>query len=94
MGSFFEICAIHLWAHGGLSGLFWDWLAHPYSCFFWLFLMNFWRDIHFYFIHRLMHPWRIPGIPDLGRWLYKNVHYLHHKDSNPSAWSGIAMHPV
>ena len=71
-----------------------NWREHPWAILFWLFGMYFWRDTHFYLIHRAIHPWRLNGIPDLGRWLYRNVHSLHHKSTNPSAWSGIAMHPV
>ncbi len=49
-----------------------------------LFLIPVWRDLHFYLIHRMIH------------WppLYKSVHKLHHKNVNPSPWSGLAMHPV
>ena len=42
------------------------------------------REIHFYFTHRLLH-WRP---------LYKNAHYLHHKNVNIGPWSGLAMHPI
>ncbi len=41
-----------------------------------------------------MHPWRTRRFPDVGRFLFRHVHYLHHKSTNPSPWSGIAMHPV
>ena len=41
-----------------------------------------------------MHAWRIPGVPDVGLFLYKHVHSLHHKSKNPVAFSGISMHPV
>ncbi|RWE26383.1 MAG: sterol desaturase family protein [Mesorhizobium sp.] len=43
-----------------------------------------WQEIHFFAIHRLIH------------WppLYKYVHSIHHKNSNPIPWSGLAMHPV
>ena len=33
-------------------------------------------------------------IPDVGRFLYKHVHSLHHKSYNPTAFSGTSMHPV
>lgn len=61
-----------------------DWRAHPIYCAVWLCLIPFWRDIHFYCVHRLIH------------WgpLYRSVHYLHHKNTNPGPWSGVAMHPV
>ena len=41
-----------------------------------------------------MHPWRIKGIPDIGRILYKFVHSLHHKSYNTTALSGTNMHPI
>jgi len=50
----------------------------------WLAAIPFWREFHFYWIHRLIH-WKP---------LYKHVHYLHHKNINPNPWSGMAMHPV
>jgi len=47
-------------------------------------LIPFWRAVHFYIIHRLLH------------WgpLMKHVHSHHHKNPNPGPWSGLAMHPV
>jgi len=53
-----------------------------------------WRIPHFYFIHRFMHPWRIKGFPDIGKFVYRHVHRLHHKSYNPTAFSGTSMHPV
>eukprot|EP00658_Telonema_sp_P-2_P000604 TRINITY_DN10226_c0_g1_i1.p1 TRINITY_DN10226_c0_g1~~TRINITY_DN10226_c0_g1_i1.p1 ORF type:complete len:159 (+),score=43.91 TRINITY_DN10226_c0_g1_i1:139-615(+) len=53
-----------------------------------------WRVPHFWLIHRAMHPWKTDRVPDLGSWLYKNVHSLHHKSHNPTSWSGTSMHPV
>ncbi|PPR54820.1 MAG: hypothetical protein CFH16_00136 [Alphaproteobacteria bacterium MarineAlpha5_Bin6] len=47
-------------------------------------IIPIYHEFHFYFIHRLIH------------WppLYKYVHYIHHKNTNPGPWSGLAMHPV
>lgn len=56
--------------------------------------VTFWRIPHFHFIHRGMHPWRTTSIPDLGYYLYKYVHSLHHKSYNPTSFSGTSMHPV
>jgi sterol desaturase/sphingolipid hydroxylase (fatty acid hydroxylase superfamily) len=58
--------------------------------------------VHFYVIHRMMHRWFPRGsrpssrcwLPDVGAWLYRNVHYIHHRARDPTAFSGIAMHPV
>lgn len=49
-----------------------------------LFMVPFWREFHFYWIHRLIH-WKP---------LYDRVHYLHHYNINPGPWSGLAMHPI
>jgi sterol desaturase/sphingolipid hydroxylase (fatty acid hydroxylase superfamily) len=60
----------------------------------WLIVTPFWRDTHFYFIHRVMHKWNTKRIPDIGKFLYKHVHSYHHKSRNIQPWSGISMHPV
>jgi hypothetical protein len=55
--------------------------------------------VHFYATHRVMHRWFAPGrapalVPDVGAFLYRHVHSLHHRAKDPSAFSGISMHPV
>lgn len=45
---------------------------------------TYWRLTHFWFVHRMMHPWRTKWVPDIGKQLYKHVHSLHHKSYNPS----------
>jgi len=56
------------------------------------------RGIHFFFVHRGMHPWfdRKGGLlqGDVGAFLYRWVHSLHHKSHNPGPWSSLSMHPV
>ena len=37
---------------------------------------------------------QIQGIPDVGKFLYRHVHSLHHKSYNPTAFSGTSMHVV
>lgn len=51
---------------------------------FLLLALPLWTEVHFYAVHRLIH------------WgpLYRTVHHLHHRNVNPSPWSGISMHPV
>merc|ERR1712050_473430 len=60
--------------------------------------VTYWREIHFYFVHRGMHPWfaRDRGLldGDVGAFLYRHFHSLHHKSYNPGPWSGLCMHPV
>lgn len=59
-------------------------MANPVWFVLWMVLIPFWRNFHFYWIHRLIH-WKP---------LYKWVHSLHHKNVNVGPWSGLAMHPV
>ena len=88
-----ECLLCHLWATGALSYQR-DWWDTPVFNFVIAGTMVLWRSPHFYLIHRTMHPWRIPGVPDIGSFLYRKVHSLHHKSHNPTAWSGTSMHPV
>jgi sterol desaturase/sphingolipid hydroxylase (fatty acid hydroxylase superfamily) len=53
-----------------------------YFC-LWMLVIPFWRNFHFYWIHRLIH-WKP---------LYDRVHYIHHKNVNVGPWSGLSMHP-
>lgn len=88
----------HLWATGYLQL---PDLSVPsqlrLTCFL-LFAVAYWREIHFYFAHRGLHPWfdRERGLldGDIGAFLYRHVHSLHHKSYNPGPWSGLCMHPV
>merc|ERR1711865_917692 len=42
-----------------------------------------------------MHPWFNRRVKhDVGAFLYRHVHSVHHKSYNPGPWSGLAMHPV
>ena len=43
-----------------------------------LFLVITWGDFHFYWTHRMLHT----------KWLYKNVHKVHHESFNPDPFSG------
>mmetsp|Transcript_124718 Transcript_124718/g.216169 ORF Transcript_124718/g.216169 Transcript_124718/m.216169 type:complete len:589 (+) Transcript_124718:107-1873(+) len=64
----------------------------------WTVTMLHWRISHFYFVHRMIHPWwdRENGLAqgDLGSVLYYYVHSHHHKSYNPTALSGISMLPI
>jgi len=89
--------AMWFWAsgHGSVYTDFWKYPA--YSCGY-LFLITYWREIHFYWCHRGMHPWwdRKLGLVDgdIGAFLYRHAHSLHHKSYNPGPWSGLCMHPI
>jgi sterol desaturase/sphingolipid hydroxylase (fatty acid hydroxylase superfamily) len=47
-------------------------------------IMLFLHDAYFYFAHRLMHHPK----------LFKYVHLIHHKSTNPSPWAALAFHPL
>jgi sterol desaturase/sphingolipid hydroxylase (fatty acid hydroxylase superfamily) len=85
------------WASGRVPyyGRFWE---HPGYSLAYLAAITYWREVHFYFVHRGMHPWwdRKNGLADgdVGAFLYRHVHSLHHKSYNPGPWSGLSMHPV
>jgi sterol desaturase/sphingolipid hydroxylase (fatty acid hydroxylase superfamily) len=48
------------------------------------FLIPIWESFYFYVIHRVIH------IP----FLYRHVHYLHHRNINVGPWSGMSQHPI
>lgn len=54
-----------------------------YYIFSWV-LMFFIHDTYFYWMHRGMHH------PTL----FKHVHLVHHKSTNPSPWTAYAFHPI
>ena len=47
----------------------------------WMFFLH---DTYFYWMHRAMHHPR----------LFKHVHLVHHKSTNPSPWTAYAFHPA
>lgn len=73
-----------LWGHANGWLPYADWGVSPVYCSLLLLAIPLLHEMHFYFVHRLIH------------WppLYRTVHYLHHKNANPGPWSGLAMHPV
>ena len=76
--------AVGMWLFANHRIPYLGWKEHPVWFVAWLVAIPFWREFHFYWIHRAIH-WKP---------LYKYVHYLHHKNVNPIPWSGMAMHPV
>mmetsp|Transcript_48034 Transcript_48034/g.104476 ORF Transcript_48034/g.104476 Transcript_48034/m.104476 type:complete len:495 (-) Transcript_48034:118-1602(-) len=85
------------WASGRLP-YYLDFWRNPWYSVLLLMGVTYWREVHFYFVHRMIHPWwdRRNGLldGDLGAFLYRHVHSLHHKSYNPGPWSGLSMHPV
>lgn len=94
MAGLLEAGVLHGYATGALAGPVSDaWWADARTLVFmvtWFYTQN----IQFYTIHRLMHKWGTTWVPDIGAWLYRHVHSLHHESKNPTAFSGISMHPV
>lgn len=78
----YEVVTMWLYANGHLPYL--DFRTSPVAFIAVLLAIPFWREFHFYWIHRLIH-WKP---------LYDRVHYLHHYNINPGPWSGMAMHPI
>ena len=84
----FENVFAYLWATGRLPyisdtnsiGTYWGVAAFLGA----LMGVPLWRSIHFYFAHRFLHY-----TP-----LYKQVHSLHHRNTDIEPFSGLCMHPV
>jgi lathosterol oxidase len=89
---------IATWAYAsGRAPFYADFWSRPAFSLGTLLLVNLWRTTHFYWVHRLMHPWGWRGrwaALDPGAWLYRRVHALHHKSTNPGPWAGLSMHPI
>lgn len=54
-----------------------------YYIFTWAFML-FIHDTYFYWMHRFMHQPK----------LFKYIHLVHHKSTNPSPWTAYAFHPL
>jgi sterol desaturase/sphingolipid hydroxylase (fatty acid hydroxylase superfamily) len=75
---------LYVWAAANGRVPYLSFQQSPAGFIAWFFIILLFREIHFYFIHRLIH------------WgpLFKYVHSVHHLNPNPGPWSGLAMHPV
>ena len=98
MGFIVEVAALRLYAKGVIPESkyytdFFNW-DDAWWTFFWIGLLPSWRDGHFWWIHRAMHPWNTKYVPDIGQILFDYGHYLHHMSKNVVVWSGISMHPI
>lgn len=78
----FECLMLWAYANGHVGHLAWPtdavWIVVS------MVLVPVWRDPHFFATHRLLHT----------RPLYQSFHKIHHNNTNPGPWSGLAMHPV
>ena len=77
-----EVVGLWLFANGHVPWL--SWARHPVWFVVMMLLIPIWREFWFYCVHRFIH------IP----FLYRTVHSLHHRNTNPGPWSGLSMHPV
>lgn len=50
----------------------------------WFAIVPLFRELHFYFAHRLIHI----------RALYRYIHSLHHRNTDVEPFSGLCMHPI
>lgn len=78
----YEVVTLWLYANDTIPYVSWE--TNPVWFVALLLLIPAIREMHFYWIHRLIH------------WppLYRTVHQLHHRNVNIGPWSGISMHPV
>ncbi len=83
IGATYEVLMMHLWGTGRVPYAT-DFWSTPLSSVLWVLFVGYWREFHFFWIHRWMHFEPI----------YKHVHALHHRSYNPGPWSGLSMHPI
>ena len=65
----YEVVMLHMWATGRVSYRL-DWSGAELQFCAWMFVIPFWREFHFYWIHRAIH-WK-PA--------YKYIHAIHHRN--------------
>jgi lathosterol oxidase len=94
MGTFIEAFLMTLYATGTITNYYLDISEYPIAFLAVILTQPIWRNTHFYFVHRFMHKWNTTWFPDIGEWMYKHVHSVHHQSRNFQPWSGISMHPV
>jgi sterol desaturase/sphingolipid hydroxylase (fatty acid hydroxylase superfamily) len=75
--------AAMLWAYANDTMPLLNWGDSPVWFVLLFPLLAMWHELHFYFVHRLLH------------WppLYRIAHAVHHRNSDTGPWSGISMHP-
>jgi len=77
--SVYEIVFLYMYKNHTF-GYYMDFWQYPIWTLCWMYVVPFWQVSHFYWIHRLMHPWfKAKHRFDVGRFLYIHVHYIHHK---------------
>jgi sterol desaturase/sphingolipid hydroxylase (fatty acid hydroxylase superfamily) len=78
----YEVITLWMFANGHLSVL--KFSRNPVWFVALMLLIPLIREFHFHWVHRMIH-W-----PPMYKW----VHSLHHRNTNPGPWSGLSMHPV
>jgi sterol desaturase/sphingolipid hydroxylase (fatty acid hydroxylase superfamily) len=73
-----------LWAFANGYAPWLSWADNAYYLVFLVLIAPAIHEVHFFFIHRLIH------VPVLYKW----IHSVHHNSINPSPWSSLSMHPV
>jgi sterol desaturase/sphingolipid hydroxylase (fatty acid hydroxylase superfamily) len=95
--SAYQCVMMWLWASGRVP-YYLDFWRYPIYSLVYLLFISYFREFHFYWVHRMMHPWKkiTYGLAegDIGAFLYRHFHSLHHKSYNPGPWAGLSMHPV
>ena len=84
-----ELVMIYLWQQG-YAEYYTDFWAYPLYSLFWSLFCVWWRHFHFWFAHRMIHPWfdrksKFKAV-DVGQLLYDHAHSLHHKSYNPGLY--------
>jgi sterol desaturase/sphingolipid hydroxylase (fatty acid hydroxylase superfamily) len=82
MWTAYEVVSLWMFANGHIGWL--KWSRNPVWFVVLLVLIPLFREFHFHVVHRAIH-WAP---------MYKYVHSLHHRNTNPGPWSGLSMHPV
>jgi hypothetical protein len=82
--SLLQCSFMFLWASGKLPHYNSFWVNPGWSLGHLLFV-TYWREFHFYWCHRMIHPWFKKGSMlknvDVGQFLYTHFHSLHHSKS-------------
>ena len=76
--------SLFMWGYANGFIEYVDWRTAPVYVVLMLLAVPLWREVHFYWTHRLIH-WKP---------LYRTVHYVHHKNVNVGPRSALSAHPV
>ena len=75
--NFYEPVAKHTFRYSNINTYGWFWYIAAFP------VMAIMHDTYFYWTHRLMHHPK----------LFKYLHLVHHKSTNPTPWAAYAFHP-